>query len=81
MTRQRRLRCGRRRKIRAAVDPLAILRRMESRMDAIRRQTPAGGVPARKPAGPAAARKRPQTLVEYSRAMTEEVAANDSSGA
>jgi hypothetical protein len=42
MTRQRRLRCGRRRMHRAAVDPMAILRRMESRMDAIRRQTPAG---------------------------------------
>jgi hypothetical protein len=42
MTRRRRLRCGRRRMHRAAVDPMAILRRMESRMDAIRRQTPAG---------------------------------------
>jgi hypothetical protein len=31
---------------------------------------PNWGVPARKPAGPAAASKKPQTLVEYSRAMT-----------
>jgi hypothetical protein len=54
---------------------MAILRLMESRMDAIR-QTPTGVSRRASPAGPTAARKKPQTLVEYSRAMTpEEVAA------
>jgi hypothetical protein len=42
MSRQRRWRCGRRRKHRAAVDAVAILRRIESPVDAIRRQTPTG---------------------------------------
>jgi hypothetical protein len=32
--------------------------------------SPNWGVPARKPAGPTAASKKPRTLVEYSRAMT-----------
>jgi hypothetical protein len=72
MSWQRRLRCGRRRKHRAAVDAMTILRRMESRMDAIRRQTPTGVSRRASPAGPTAARKKPQTLVEHSRAMTAE---------